>query len=157
MTVERDENTPGIRVLPPLVYLAGLVVGYGLEILWPVFDVPWRWTVAFAVVPIALSVLLVAPTIARFRKAATPLDVRKPAVSLVTDGPYRYTRNPGYLALTLLYVGIAILLGSMWALVLVVPVLIVMNHEVVSKEEKHLEIQFGEAYLDYKSRVRRWI
>lgn len=155
--MEKHENTPGIRVLPPLLYLVGLMLGYGLETLWPIFDVRWQWTVGLAVVPISLSVLVVAPVITAFRRAATPFDVRKPATSLVTDGPYRYGRNPGYLALTLLYVGIAIILGSVWVLLLIVPVLVVMNYEVVNKEERHLEVQFGEEYLRYKSKVRRWI
>ena len=155
--MEKHENTPGIRVLPPLLYLVGLMLGYGLETLWPVFDVRWQWTVGPAVVPICLSVLIVAPAITEFRRAATPFNVRKPATSLVTDGPNRYSRNPGYLALTLLYVGIAIVLGSVWVLLLIAPVLVVMNYEVVNKEERHLEVQFGEEYLRYKSKVRRWI
>ena len=155
--METHENIPGIRVLPPLLYLVGLMLGYGLETLWPVFDVHWQWTVGLAAVPICLSGLLVAPVIIEFRRAETPFDVRKPATSLVTVGPYRYSRNPGYLALTLLYVGIAIILGSVWVLILIVPILVVMNYEVVNKEERHLEVQFGEEYLRYKSKVRRWI
>jgi protein-S-isoprenylcysteine O-methyltransferase Ste14 len=151
------ENTPGIRVLPPLVYILGLILGYGLEKLWPVLDVRWQWSIEIAIGLICLSVLLVAPVLVSFRRAATPFDVRKTATSLVTDGPNRYTRNPGYLALTLLYIGIAILMWSVWVLALIVPVLIVVNYEVIRKEERHLESQFGEEYLRYKSKVRRWI
>ncbi len=93
----------------------------------------------------------------RFKRAETPFDVRKPATTLVTDGPYRYTRNPGYLALTLLYLGVGFLLGSVYVVVLVTPAILVMNVAVVRKEEEHLEARFGEEYLHYKASVRRWL
>jgi len=102
--------------------------------------------------------LLIAPTVMRFRKADTPFfDFRKPATTLITDGPYRYSRNPGYLALTLLYLGLGVLISSAWVCVLVVPTLLIMNVAVVRKEEQHLESQFGEEYLRYKTAVRRWL
>jgi protein-S-isoprenylcysteine O-methyltransferase Ste14 len=150
-------NKPGIRLIPPLVYLIALAIGYGLERLWPLFKVPSDWTIGAGVAAICLSVILVVPAIASFRKAGTPFDIRKPATSLVTNGPYRYSRNPGYLALTLLYVGLALVLGSAWALIFLVPALVIMHYGVVIKEETHLERQFGEAYLRYKSSVRRWL
>lgn len=151
------ENSLGIRVIPPLVYLAGGGIGYGLENAWPMVERPWPWTVGLAVVAISLSALIVVSAISSFRKVSTPFDVRKPATSLVTDGPYRFSRNPGYLALTLFYVGLTIFLGSVWMLLLLAPILLVMHFDVVRKEEKHLESRFGEDYLRYKSRVRRWI
>ena len=85
-----------------------------------------------------------------------PFDVRKAATTLVTDGPYRFTRNPGYLALTLIYLGLGFLFSSGWA-VLLVPTLLIMNVAVVRKEEQHLQARFGEEYLHYRATVRRWL
>ena len=82
--------------------------------------------------------------------------MRKPATTLIKDGPYRYSRNPGYLALTLLYLGVVFLVESVWAGVLLIPVLVVMTYAVIKKEEAHLESVFGEEYRQYKSQVRRW-
>jgi len=82
----------------------------------------------------------------------------RPAVErLVTDGPFRYTRNPGYLGLTMLYAGIAVLRNSLWAILLLPVVLYVIGREVIGREERYLERTFGEEYLAYKTRVGRWV
>ncbi len=155
--MEQEQQTPGIRVKPPLVYAVSLFIGLAIEQLLPRVSIPWTWRAGPAVVLIPLAGLLIAPTVMRFRKADTPFDVRKAATTLITDGPYRYSRNPGYLALTLLYLGLGVLFSSAWVCVLVVPTLLIMNVAVVRKEEQHLESQFGEEYLRYKTAVRRWL
>ncbi len=155
---EQEQQTPGIRLFPPLVYAVSLFIGLGIEQLLPLVSIPWTWRAGPAVVLIALSGLLIAPTVMRFRKADTPFfNFRKCATTLITDGPYRYSRNPGYLALTLLYLGVGVLFSSAWVWVLVVPTLLIINVAVVRKEEQHLESQFGEEYLRYKTAVRRWL
>ena len=152
-----EASTPGVRVIPPLVYLVGLALGYALEHFWPLLDVPVSWMLGIATVLICLSAAMVVPAIGRFRRVGTPFDVRKPATSLVTDGPYARSRNPGYLALSTFYVAIGLLLGSVWTLVLLLPVLMVIRYAVVAREEAHLERVFGQEYREYKSRVPRWI
>lgn len=97
------------------------------------------------------------PVLRRFRRAGTPFDVRKPASALITEGPYRFSRNPSYVSLTLLYLGIGILLNNGWILILVAPVFLVMDLWVVRREERHLEAKFGEEFLRYKAAVRRWL
>ncbi len=155
---EREQQTPGVRVKPPLVYAVSLFIGLGSEQLLPLVSIPWTWRVGPAVVLIPLAGLFIAPTVMRFRKADTPFsDFTKAATTLITDGPYRYSRNPAYLALTLLYLGVGVLFSSAWVCILVVPTLLIMNVSVVRKEEQHLESQFGEEYLRYKTTVRRWL
>ena len=156
-TVSSVEGGPGIRVIPPLLYVVGFLIGVALEFVWPVIDGSWRVSDIGGIVFICLSVILGGPAILRFRRASTPFDVRKPATALVTEGPYRHSRNPGYLALTLLYVGVALLIESVWVVVLLVPVLVVMTSAVIRNEEQHLEEVFGEEYRMYKSQVRRWV
>src|SRR5580704_8862327 len=80
-----------------------------------------------------------------------------PTTALVVDGIYRQTRNPLYLGTTLIYLGLGVAAGSLWAIVLVVPLLWVINVGVVAREERYLERKFGDAYRAYKARVRRWI
>jgi protein-S-isoprenylcysteine O-methyltransferase Ste14 len=91
------------------------------------------------------------------RGADTTLRIDKPVSSLVQDGPFRYSRNPGYLSLTMLYAGIAILRNALWAILLLPLVLYVIQREVIEREERYLERTFGEEYLAYKRRVRRWV
>ena len=154
---EQKQQATGIRLIPPLVYIVPLLVGLVLEQILPAVILFGLWRLGPGIVLIVLSCFLVAPAVLRFRKAATPFDVRKAATALVTDGPYRYTRNPGYLALTLLYLGLGFLFSSVYVIVLVIPTVLVMDAAVVRKEEEHLEAQFGEEYLKYKATVRRWL
>jgi protein-S-isoprenylcysteine O-methyltransferase Ste14 len=91
------------------------------------------------------------------RGADTTIRIDKPVSSLIQDGPFRYSRNPGYLALTMLYAGIAVRRNSLWAILLLPLVLIVIQREVIEREERYLERTFGEEYPAYKARVRRWV
>jgi protein-S-isoprenylcysteine O-methyltransferase Ste14 len=91
------------------------------------------------------------------RQADAPIRTDKPVPRLTTEGPFRYTRNPGYLSLTMLYAGIAVLRDALWAILLLPLVLIVIQREVIGREERYLERTFGEEYLAYKARVPRWV
>jgi protein-S-isoprenylcysteine O-methyltransferase Ste14 len=80
-----------------------------------------------------------------------------PTTALVTSGPYRLTRNPMYLGMAFLYVALAFAFGVMWALVFLPAVLVVVDRFVIVREEPYLERKFGQAYREYRSRVRRWL
>lgn len=155
MSVSGD--SPGVVAPPPLIYGAFLLSGLALEYLFPVSVLP-DWTGYFAGGPLIAAGFAVAiPAIRLFRKADTNLDVRKPTTSIVAAGPYRFSRNPIYLALTMLYMGIGFAAGSLWVLGLVLPALAVMRTGVIAREERYLEGKFGAEYLAYKRAVRRWI
>jgi protein-S-isoprenylcysteine O-methyltransferase Ste14 len=76
---------------------------------------------------------------------------------LVTTGPYRVTRNPGYLGMTLAYVGVVVLAGALWPLVLLPVVLLIVDRGVIAREERYLDRRFGQDYSDYKRQTRRWL
>ena len=85
-------------------------------------------------------------------------DTHRPARAEAEHGrPFGYSRNPSYLALALIYAGIASLRNSLWAMLLLPPVIMVMQREVIGREERYLERAFGEEYLAYKAQVRRWV
>ena len=90
------------------------------------------------------------------RRAGTNIRPDRPATVIVTDGPFRFSRNPLYLSLTLVYVGIASMMNALWPLLLLVPLLLIVQRGVVLREERYLEAKFGETYRSYKTRVRRW-
>lgn len=148
---------PGIRIPPPVIYLAALVIGSVLDYQWPLS--PLLGSSRYVVGPVIAITggLIMPPVLVRFRRSGTTIDVRKPATALITEGPYRFSRNPIYVSLTLLYLGIGTLLNNAWILILVAPVFLVMNMWVVSREERHLEATFGEEFLRYKAEVRRWL
>ena len=93
----------------------------------------------------------------RFVAAGTNIPPNLPTTALVVDGIYGRTRNPLYLGSTLVYLGLSVAAGSLWAIVLVVPLLWVMNVGVITREERYLERKFGDAYRAYKAQVRRWV
>jgi protein-S-isoprenylcysteine O-methyltransferase Ste14 len=91
------------------------------------------------------------------RDLGTSANPRKPSAALATTGPFRFSRNPVYVAMTGLYVGLAFLVNSVWPLVLLVPLLMLMEWGVIRREERYLSEKFGDAYSVYKSNVRRWL
>lgn len=147
----------GVRIPPPVFYAAALAIGIALDQFWPLSFIagPSRYVAGGVIVIVSFAILPFA--LGRFRRLGTPFDVRKPAVALITDGPYRFSRNPIYISLTLLYLGIGVLLDNGWVLILAVPVVVAIDRWVVAREERHLEAKFGAQYLRYKSEVRRWL
>lgn len=150
-------DTPDVRVHPPVIYLAAFLVGIGLHHWWPIRILPGRSDIVLGVAMIVAGIAIMPPVLVRFRRAGTAFNPHKPASALITDGPYRLSRNPAYIALTLWYLGVGLLLNNGWVLLLAIPVLLVMDRYVVRGEERHLEAKFGEQYLRYKSTVRRWL
>jgi protein-S-isoprenylcysteine O-methyltransferase Ste14 len=90
------------------------------------------------------------------READAPVRTDRPVPRLITEGPFRYTRNPGYLAMAIIYAGVATLRNALWAILLLPLVLYVTQREVIGRDERYLERTFGEEYLAYKASVRRW-
>lgn len=89
--------------------------------------------------------------------ADVPIRTDKPVQRLSTEGSFRYSRNPSYLALAMIYAGVAVLRNSLWAILLLPLVVAVVQSEVIGREERYLERAFGEEYATYKARVRRWV
>ncbi len=153
-----EGNAPGVIAWPPLIYLAALGAGLGLDYLWPMSVVPAGVRYPLGLSLIAISGLVMPFVLRQFRKARTRFfDTRKPATALVTGGPLRFSRNPGYVSLSLVYLGIGIATDNAWVLALLVPVVAVMHYGVILREERHLEERFGEDYVRYKASVRRWL
>ncbi|MGH2405669.1 MAG: methyltransferase family protein, partial [bacterium] len=113
------------------------------------------WVLGFVLVGLAIAIT--ASGVRAMARARTNVDVRKPTTAIVVDGAFRFTRNPLYVSLTLLYLGIAVLVNTPWPLFLLPILLIVVQRGVVEREERYLERKFGDEYLRYRARVRRWI
>jgi protein-S-isoprenylcysteine O-methyltransferase Ste14 len=92
-----------------------------------------------------------------FRKAATPVSPLNPTAHLVRTGPYRYSRNPDYIGQIVLYVGIALVVNTWWAIFVLPVVLVAIQFGVIRREEHYLEARFGQEYRDFKARVPRWL
>jgi protein-S-isoprenylcysteine O-methyltransferase Ste14 len=152
-------DIPGVLAPPPLIFVGFLAMAAILEALLPLPSLSPAPAVRY-VVGVVLAVLGIAVIMAgarRFIAAGTNLPPMLPTTALVTDGPYRWSRNPLYLAMLTIYLGIAIAAGSLWGLVLVVPLFGLISATVIAREERYLERKFGDVYRQYCARVRRWL
>jgi protein-S-isoprenylcysteine O-methyltransferase Ste14 len=150
-------DTAQVIVLPPLVYGAAFIMGLLLHLVFPLHILPTTLARGIGVVCVLVSLPLALATLRVLSRAHTPVDPMKPTTALVTAGPFRYSRNPIYLALTLLYLGVAFLVNALWILLLVVPVLLVIRYGVIAREEAYLTRKFGDVYHQYTAQVRRWL
>jgi protein-S-isoprenylcysteine O-methyltransferase Ste14 len=151
------KDTAGILAPPPVIYLICLLIGLGLEALWPLPLLPRSVQYGAGAAVIALSGLLILLVFRAFSKAETSIDPYKPTTAIITGGPFAYSRNPAYVALTLLFVGIAVAVDGIWLLAMAVPAVLTLHYFVVLREEAYLERKFGEDYRAYKLAVRRWL
>jgi protein-S-isoprenylcysteine O-methyltransferase Ste14 len=150
-------DAPGIIAPPPLIYVAGLAIGFVLEALLPSPSTPDALAWALGSALLTGGVALAVSFVASFRRARTPVNPGAATTSIVTTGPYRLSRNPGYLGMAMAYAGIAVLSGALWAFAALLPTLILIDRGVIAREERYLERKFGDEYLRYKNRTRRWL
>jgi protein-S-isoprenylcysteine O-methyltransferase Ste14 len=151
-----NQDNPGINVPPPLIYAVPLILGLVLDRRAHLPFLPRSAARGLGWLLICGAVMLNTWFLRTIRDAEVPIRTDKPVPKLTTEGPFRYSRNPSYLALAMLYVGIAVLRQALWAILLLPLVLLVIQREVIGREERYLERTFGEKYLAYKGRVRRW-
>lgn len=158
-----DTGTAGVIARPPLLFLAALLLGFVVDHLLPLPRPIPRLGSAHSISAILAGCLvlgglaLAAAGIRNFSRAGTPVPTNEPTRALVTSGIHAWTRNPIYVGLFAVYVGIAIAVRSPWILIFAVPLAIAIRYGVVAREEAYLEQRFGDAYLAYKARVRRWL
>jgi protein-S-isoprenylcysteine O-methyltransferase Ste14 len=154
-----EPDVAGVIALPPLIFLGFLAAAAVLEAVVPL-PLLAGYALARYLAGAALAtcgVVIIAMGTRRFLAAGTNIPPTLPTTALVVDGIYRRTRNPLYLGTALIYLGLGVAAGSLWAIALVVPLLWVINVGVVAREERYLERKFGDAYRAYKARVRRWV
>jgi protein-S-isoprenylcysteine O-methyltransferase Ste14 len=152
-----EQDKAGVVAPPPLIYLGALIFGLVLGRRFPMGFLPSRAARGLGWPLLGGGVLLLGCFERAMRQADTPTNPYKPVEHIATEGPFRYTRNPGYLAMTLIYAGIASLANALWAILLLPVTLLVIQRGVIEREERYLERKFGEEYLSYKAQVRRWI
>ena len=140
-----------------MVYLAAILLGAGIDQLIPVRVLPIHLADWLGGTLALLAGVISGLSLREFRKAQTAIRPNQPASALVTTGPFRYSRNPMYLALSILQVGVGIWMNNVWVVVLLLPVLAWIAYGVIAREERYLAGRFGQPYLAYQARVRRWL
>ena len=142
---------------PPFVYLGAIALGLLLHFAWPVRLVPRAVSGPVGGIAVLVAVALFLWAVRTFRTAGTPVPGNRPTTTIVRTGPYRYSRNPIYLAFSLLQFGLAFWINSLWLLVTLMLAVALMSLVVIPREEHYLETRFPSDYLPYKASVRRWL
>lgn len=157
---ETNRDIPGVIAPPPLIFLGFLIAGIALQygvIRTEGLDMPatLRWTLAPSL--FLVGSVFIAAAVLRFREAGTPPPPWEPTTVLVADGVYRWTRNPMYLGMTLIYVSLGIAADAPVAFWLLAPLILTIHHGVIVREERYMTGKFGAPYIDYAHRVPRWL
>ncbi len=156
-SAQSGKDRPGVIAPPPVIYAVFFGLGFLLERQFPLGlpDVlPWS---LIGKTLVGIAVLIAASGILTMKRAKTHIDVYKPATAIVSSGPFRFSRNPLYLSLTILYLGAALAKLWLWPVLTLPIALVIMHTGVISREERYLAEKFGDEYLRYKSQVRRWL
>ncbi len=157
MTKYPKEDSANVHFPPPLIHTVGVLSGielnrlYSLELLTPI------WSIWLGVAMIVISLAVAGSGFREFGRNRNPVLPNLPIKELMTRGPFRYSRNPLYVALALLHAGLGLVSGSVWILLTLLPTMLIVRYRVISREEAYLTRRFGQEYLAYKTRVRRWV
>ena len=158
MMKTKNKEAIDVAFIPPFAYLVPLVIGLALHF----------WVLPLRLFPNALvgrvvgwpffviSIFLSIWAMKTIRSEGEHADVRKPTNKLVTSKPFSFSRNPMYLSLNLLYLGVGFLANTLWPIIFYPFALAAIHYGVIFREERYLERLFGEEYLKYQAKVRRW-
>jgi len=153
----QEQDNPGVIAPPPLIYAVAIVLSLFLHRRVPLPLVPGKVKTPLGALIVGGSVAIGLSALLKMREVGTNVNPMQPTTTLVTTGPFRFTRNPIYLAITLTYAGLGVLFNTLWSLLLLPVVLLLMNRGVIEREEAYLERKFGAQYQTYKESVRRWL
>jgi protein-S-isoprenylcysteine O-methyltransferase Ste14 len=153
----QDKKGAAVKFPPPAIFASCILLGSGLQYLRPVgLGIPESIEVlGYLLVLFGISIAILVAT--SFRRADTAIEPWKPTTSIVTTGFYAWSRNPIYAGFCLINIGIGIASNSLWIFVSFIPAAFLLYHVAIAKEEAYLAEKFGEEYLAYKNKVRRWV
>jgi protein-S-isoprenylcysteine O-methyltransferase Ste14 len=154
---DQSLDNPRVSAFPPLIWLLNAAVSVLVHLFIPVPIMSYSICLVCGIVCIILAPTLALSALRTMKAAGTNVHPSEPALVIVREGPFRFTRNPMYLALCLVQVALGFFLNDWITLLFVVPLALIFHYGVVLREERYLAAKFGEPYLQYKREVRRWI
>lgn len=153
----KNEDHAGVIAPPPVLYIGGFGLALLMQQWIPLNYGRGLYTLAAGALMIGTAIVFAGWASRLMRRSGTHINPSKPTTVIVSEGPYRVSRNPLYVSLTLFYIGISLWVSTLWTFILLPLIIIVMQYGVIEREERYLEAKFGGEYVEYKERVRRWI
>ena len=153
-----ETSTLKIIAPPPVLYVVAMSLGCIMHVV----TTARIYGGGYLLLVLGMLIFIASAVFARWsfdtmKRAKTSASPREPSTNLTTSGPFQYSRNPIYVAMTGLYVGFTLLLNAIWPLIILIPLLLVMQWGVILREEQYLSTRFGQEYINYKKNVRRWL
>jgi len=157
MSIDNDKKGAAVKFPPPLVFIFWIIVGYGFQQIQPVkIECVFPYNlIGWILIILGISIILFIRR--TFTRAGTSIEPWEPTLNIITTGFYAYSRNPVYVLFCIVPMGIGILLNNFWILISLIPSIITVYFIAVKKEEAYLEEKFGDEYVQYKQKVRRWL
>lgn len=157
MAMNDEKDNPGVAVFPPLLFLVALILMLALRYVFPLAIGGRPLTTVLGIVLATLAIAIIAWGRMTMQRAGTNIEPTKPTLAIVTGGPFRFARNPLYVGLMGLLLGIGLIFDTWWSVLALIPVFLILHFGVVLREEAYLERKFGEPYRAYKASVRRYL
>jgi protein-S-isoprenylcysteine O-methyltransferase Ste14 len=157
--MKTKSDHPGVYLPPPVIYVAAFLLSIFIQKKFPLPNslLESNFAIILGILFTTTGLNLILPAVIKFYKTKNTLIPNKPANSLQTAGIYAITRNPMYLGLLILYMGIGCLKGNAWSLILIPLVIFLVTKFVIRNEEEYLGRAFGIDYIEYQNKVKRWI
>jgi protein-S-isoprenylcysteine O-methyltransferase Ste14 len=150
-------DNPGVVAFPPLIFVMCAILGIALNTAFPIRVLAPASSRISGATLMCMAGCIAAWAQRVMKKAGTNIRPDKPVLTIVSAGPFRLSRNPMYVSLCLLQLGLALLIDGLMSLLLVIPLALILHFGVILREERYLEAKFGEPYATYRNRVRRWL
>jgi protein-S-isoprenylcysteine O-methyltransferase Ste14 len=155
MSMSRDNA--GVHFPPPLFFLFSILIGVGLHRIEPLPVIPQNLATAIGVVLAVVALSIACLGFRELRRHRTTIRPNAPSSTVVRTGPYRFSRNPLYLSLATLELGIGLATDNLWIVLMLLPTCLLLTRQVIAREEAYLDRAFGDEYRRYKASVRRWL
>ena len=155
--MEKDKKGAAVKFPPPLIFIIGMIIGYAINYRFPVTLGESEYINLFGKLLITVAITVLGYALYLFFKAKTEIEPWKPTSSIISTGLFAYSRNPIYTAFCITTVGLGLVFNNMWMLISFIPSAVFVYHIAIKKEERYLESKFGNEYINYKQKVRRWI
>jgi protein-S-isoprenylcysteine O-methyltransferase Ste14 len=157
MMDKQDEKGAAVKFPPPLIFMVAMGAGYGLQVVLPLSFLASSVAALLGGPLVVLSLGCIVYLNGVFTRLKTHIEPWKPTSSIISTGLYGYSRNPIYVAFAVITIGVGLMLNSAWVTLSFLPACVMVYWVAIRKEEAYLSKKFGDEYLNYKSKVRRWL
>ncbi len=146
-----------VIIFPPLLFVCTIALSVAIGYIFPVALLPFSIALIAGIFLLIIAIMILRRSVKALANHKTTVNPSGATTAIVTSGIYKHTRNPIYISFTLIYISVLVMTNAWWGFLLLIPLLIIVQKGIVEREEKYLIQKFGDQYLKYKNKVKRWL